>query len=335
MSAAEIAGDPRLLLHQVDPMNRQLIFRRTTDHAVRSAAFIDGRSEIWEGQPVPLVFGDALALQPPEPGLRRYIFHMSFCGSTLLARLLDRPGRTLSLKEPNCLVDLANWRTALVAANAASVQFGSVLNFASAMLARRWNAGEEVVVKPSSWANNLIDALAPAAERAVFVTIARDRFVEAVVRGGNERLAFTARLAAHLAPFVSGGAAVLQAAIDSTEDPVGKVARLALVAHDLELRLFEPRIGDSNRGAVDLSEIEGDPADAASRAAAILGLQLGADEIADNCDRWTREHAKADAAYSTAQRRAENEQVRAQFGDLIDRALDWGEAALGSPELRR
>src|SRR5690349_10658976 len=244
LSAAEIASDPRLLLHQVDPMKRQLIFRRTTADAVRSAAFIDGRTDIWTGEPALLGFDDALKREPREQEQRRYIFHMSFCGSTLLARLLDRPGKVLSLKEPNCLVDLAYWRTALVAADAPSADFGAALQFAAAMLARPWDPSEQVVVKPSSWANNLLDKLSLAASRAVFVTIARNRFVEAVVRGGNERLAFTARLAAHLAPFVSGGPALLQAAMDSTSDPLGKVARLALVAHDLEVRLFEGQMGE-------------------------------------------------------------------------------------------
>lgn len=335
LSPERIAGDARLLLHKVDPTRRQLILRRTTADAVRSAAFIDGRTDIWTGEPLAISFDDALALKLPEPEERRYIFHMSFCGSTLLARLLDRPGKTLSLKEPNCLVDLAYWRTALVAANAATTEFDPVLQFAAATLGRSWNAGEQVVVKPSSWANNLIDKLSPAAGRAVFVTIARDRFVEAVVRGGNDRLAFTARLAAHLSPFVSGGPAALQSAIDSTEDPLGKVARLALVAHDLELRLFEAHLGGDQRGAVDLAEIEDDPAGAASTAATILGLRLGADEIDENCGRWTREHAKADAAYSSAERRVENDQVRAQYGELIDSALNWSETALGPPLLQR
>ena len=142
VSASAIVEDSTLLLHRVDPMRRQLVFRRTTEQAIRGAAFIDGRTDIWTGAPVELPFSKALELAPVPERPRRNIFHMSFCGSTLLARLLDRPGKVLALKEPNCLVDLADWRAALAAAESTSDEFQSILGFATAMLGRDWAADE-------------------------------------------------------------------------------------------------------------------------------------------------------------------------------------------------
>ena len=317
MTPGEVARDPRYLLHRVDPVRRELMFRPTTAAELRSAAFIDGRSDIWDGPPVVVSF-DAVPAASSEPV--PYIFHMSFCGSTLLARLLDCPGKTMALKEPNCLVDLADWKTAL--GQHASEDFEPVLRFATAMLSRAWTANEKILIKPSSWANNLIGDLD--ASRAVFVTIGRDRFVEAVLRGGTPRLAFAARLAAHLSPFVAQGPQQVQAAIDSTPDPVGRTARLALVAHDLQQRLSERAAGTR----IDFAEIEGDPFGAASRAAAALDLGLDAADIQSNCERWAGANAKADASFSADQRRAENEQVRAAYGSLIEEALRWAETAL-------
>jgi hypothetical protein len=254
---------------------------------------------------------------------------MSFCGSTLLARLLDFPGKVLALKEPNCLVDLADWKRA-----GGGPEFEAMLRFALAMLGRPWAEGEQILLKPSSWANNLIaDFAAPT--RAVFITIARDRFLEAVLRGGSERLAFTARLAAHLSPFAEGGPGRLQSAIDSDAEPIGKVARLALVAHDLELRLFERAIGRlAAAEIVDFANIEQSPFEAAAAAAAGLQLALDEAEIEANCDRWTQANAKADAAFSAEQRASENEQVRVAYGAVIDDALAWAENALGPGTLR-
>jgi hypothetical protein len=328
----EVARDPRYLLHCVDPVRRQLHFRPTTPDAIRDAAFIDGRTDIWTGPPVVFPFDAVGQVAAPRRATRRAIFHMSFCGSTLLARLLDRPGKVLALKEPNCLVDLAGWKST------AGIDFSPLLGFAMAMLGRPWSEGEQVLLKPSSWANNLIDdLLAQSPMYAMFVTIARERFLEAVLRGGNERLAFTARLAAHLAPFVDGGLEHLQAAIDSTEDAVGKVSRLALVAHHFELHLFERAIGSGKllrAQIVDFATIEQAPLEAASRAADALRLGLERAEIAANVDRWTGSNAKADASFSVDQRASENAQVRAAYGSLIDDALAWADGALGSATLR-
>jgi hypothetical protein len=319
----EIVRDPRFLLHRIDPVHRQLQFRPTTIEAVREAAFIDGRTEIWAGPAEVLPFGAAIE-KTASP--LRLVFHMSFCGSTLLARLLDRPGRVLALKEPNCLVDLADWK------RTAGTDLEPILHFALAMLARPWAEDEQILLKPSSWANNLIDDLLGDDGRAVFVTIARDRFLEAALRGGSERMAFAARLAAHLAPFVDGGPARLQAAIDAEAEPIGKVARLALAAHDFELRLFE-RAGVAE--VIDFAMIEESPFEAASTASDALQLGLDESEIEANCERWAGANAKAEATYSADQRASENAEVRAAYGTLIDDALAWSEAALGPSELQR
>ena len=336
-SLSEIVADPTLLLHRIDPARRRLVFRRTTAEAVRGAAFIDGRTNIWVGEPIELPFAGALDVEA-APTSQRAIFHMSFCGSTLLARLLDRPGKVLSLKEPNCLVDLADWRSALAASGSADSDFEPIVRFAGAMLNRPWQLDEALVIKPSSWANNLIGALAAASPmRALFVTVDRDRFLEAVLRGGRDRLAFTARLASHLSSLVEGRGGILREAIDSTEDPVGKAARLALVAHHFELRLFENALaeGFEECGQVDFAEIEADPAGAAADAADILGLPLDRSDIEANCSRWGGENAKADADYSGEKRRSENEQVRAHFGGLIEAGLDWADQALARARPQR
>jgi hypothetical protein len=323
-SIGQILGNPELLPHIVDPVARAVEFRPTTARQLREAPFIDGRTDIWTGPPVSLPFSaiDAAVNQPSGAG--RYVFHMSFCGSTLLARLLDRPGKVLALKEPNCLVDLADWK-----AMGAGQDFESVLRFSRAMLQRPWAEGEAVLIKPSSWANNLLDELAADAA-AVFVTIPRHLFVRAVLRGGTPRLAFTARLAAHLAPSV-GGAGALKAAIDSTEEPLGKVARLALVAHQLQLEAFA-RVTDRNR-LIAFEEIEAAPSEAASKAAQLLGLDLGAGELDVNVRRWTRSNAKADAPFSADARRAEDDEVERLYAALISGALAWADDAFGPPPL--
>jgi hypothetical protein len=297
VSIEQIVGNPEFLPHSIDPAARVIRFRPTTEQQVREAAFIDGRTDIWAGPPVSIPFGgiDASTTSPAAPG--RYIFHMSFCGSTLLARLLDRPGKALALKEPNCLVDLADWKTA-----GAGKDFEAVLRFSRALLQRPWAKGEAVVVKPSSWANNLLDELAADAA-AVFVTIPRGRFVRAVLRGG-----------------------------DSTDEPLGKVVRLALVAHQLQLEAFARAMAGANR-LIAFEEIETALFDAASKAARLLGLDLAAEELEDNVRQWAKANAKADAPFSADVRQAEDEEVERLYAALISGALAWADDAFGPPPL--
>lgn len=326
---ARALTDPSCLLHDLDPDRRCAIFRPTTEQAVRQAAFLDGRTDIWAGSPTELPFERATDTAPAREQ-PRYLFHMSFCGSTLLARLLDRPGKSLTLREPDILVKLADWRTALGRAGERSADFQVMLGFAEAMLFRRWHAAEPVTVKPSSWANNLIDDLVGESSRAVFITIERERFAVAVLRGGHDRLAFTARLAAHLAGTVGEGDEWLSMAVESVDDPVGKAIRLSLVAHQIQRRLFARAIGRAHAAEIGFEMIESDPAQAALQSARLLGLALEPSDIDANVARWTAAHAKGQVEYSAVQREVENSEVRKFHRPRIDEALDWARTAFGA-----
>lgn len=81
--------------------------------------------------------------------------HTGFCGSTLLATVLDQPARALVLSEPHLLAALAEQ-----AKGFPSVQ--TVLWQALGLLHRPLTAGEQVVRKPTNWFNNLVPLLAAA-----------------------------------------------------------------------------------------------------------------------------------------------------------------------------
>lgn len=320
-SSEAIVGDPAWLPQAVDPAARMMLFRPANSKAVRDAAFIDGRTDIWADDGVSIAFDRLVLASTTE--ISRYILHMSFCGSTLLARLIDVPGKVLTLREPDVLVSLADWKSALLRRGEVGGDFDKVTPFALAMLKRRWEHDESVVVKPSSWANNLVTDLVQAETEAVFVTIEPEEFAMAVLRGGRDRLAFTARLAAHLAPSVKDGTAMIQSAIDSVGDPLAKALRLALIARHFEHYLFQ--LAPGRHQTITFGQIERDPAAAAEQAASALGLALTPSEIDANVSRWAGEHAKGNVQFSTAQRAAENEDVRRFHGAMIADAVTWAE----------
>jgi hypothetical protein len=80
-----------------------------------------------------------------------FIFHTAFCCSTLLLKALDLPRRTLALSEPDVLINLAN---RLIRSDDRSNR--ERLRLVLRLLARPFDPGEVVIVKPSNFANRLV-----------------------------------------------------------------------------------------------------------------------------------------------------------------------------------
>ncbi|HXV74141.1 MAG TPA: hypothetical protein VD713_05365, partial [Sphingomonadales bacterium] len=115
-----------------------------------------------------------------------FIFHTAFCGSTLLARLLDRPGKVLALKEPFALLGLSGLQRA---GRGDTAEWAEVC---LALLSRPFTPGERTVVKPSNGANNLAPLLPGRAHagKALMLFGPLERFLLAVLGGGPARQAF-------------------------------------------------------------------------------------------------------------------------------------------------
>ena len=324
---ADLLADPHFLLHRIDPAAGMVTFVPTAPDRLSKPSFIDGRTDFSTAPPIDVAL-DALLQHawPRPPGPNRMIFHVAFCGSTLLARLLEHDGASFVLKEPNVLVDLANWER-----GGADARFAPMLHLALASLRRRWSDDEAVVVKPSNWPNNLLGALAadPSGLRPVFITMEPDAYAVAVLRGGRDRLAFAARTAAHLAPSLPEGPGWLQSAVAATTDPVGRAINLALVALRVQEKLFETRFAGAGAVTLDSEAIIARPAETARRANAMLDLGLDPDRIDSAANARARINAKRpDHAFSARERQDENAQVEHHHRATIDAARAWAERAL-------
>jgi hypothetical protein len=150
---ATIAADARWLAHRYDPGHDAFHMRHVTRAAHRAATFLT--DEYLSPEPSPLILRrtDVMAAAP-TPAPVHFIFHSAFCLSTLLARAFDIEGKTLGLKEPMILNDLAGWRQRGAEPRALS----AVLDDSLTLLARPMMGEERVIVKPS----NVVNGLAPA-----------------------------------------------------------------------------------------------------------------------------------------------------------------------------
>jgi hypothetical protein len=321
--------DPGLFPHRLSFDEDLVGFLPTNAGRLRAASFLDGRSDFSTGPARAIAMRDVLRPAATPPGPHRYIFHVSFCGSTLLSRLLDHPGRAIVLREPQCLSDLAARRAMLDQAGDSDSRVDAMLARLPALLDRRWQRDEAVVIKPSNWVNNLVLALCAGPPRVlpIFLTITPRAFLQAVFRGGGQRIAFTARAAVHFSQAGHTNAPRVAAALQGERDQAVKLARLAALAHRMQEELFAKARTAGGWGpghCLDFAELSARPLASARRAAVLLGLDLPEDVIAANARKWLPLNAKApEAAYSGTVQDTTNRAVDESFGRIIDEALDW------------
>lgn len=191
-TAKTLALDPAWLPDALDAGRGVIRFARIDSGNIRREAFLDARKNGSVSDRAEARIGDVAGfLAAPKPA--SYIFHSAFCGSTLLARALDAPGRCLALKEPGILLDLVNARRAHTAYQSGALyeQHAEVI---LRLLDRPWADNEQVLVKPT----NLVLPLAPQIARRgspiVILYGSLHEFLVSILKKGEEGRAFVRKL---------------------------------------------------------------------------------------------------------------------------------------------
>lgn len=325
---AQVLEDSRWLPHQLNAEG-QLVLVETSRQKLASLPFVDGREPFATGSGLIVQLADALAAKwQRPPGPDRMIFHMAFCGSTLLATLLDQPGKTFVLREPNLLADLAN-----MAHPASRDEALRALPIVCDLLRRRWSKNERTVVKPSNWVNPLLPQLTDPGQdvRSIFITIEPHEYLMAVFRGGRPRLEFVVRSAFHFLEGRRDRNELLAEAI-APADPLARAARFALLAHKLQADLFREAIkqrGWTDECRLSFAMIDHDPLASAIKAAKLLGLTNQAGEIEQAWFRIKGRNVKQNSAgWSPDERSRIDREVEAEHGRRFREALIWYEQQL-------
>lgn len=154
-SPAAVTAAPEWLPHRYDPGQDAVHFVRLAREARAAAAFLTDEYLGDMQPPVVIRRDDALATAPAAAPLH-YIFHSAFCCSTLLNRAMDIPGSASSLSEPPIINDLVGWRYRDAPEGR---RVAAVLDGTLKLLARPFETGESVVMKPSNVAVGLYDAM--------------------------------------------------------------------------------------------------------------------------------------------------------------------------------
>ena len=202
-----------------------------------------------------------------------FIFHTSFCCSTLLAKALDVPGTSAVLKEPDVLHNLAN---RLIRSDDPPNR--QRLELVLRLLERPLAPGESVIVKPTNFANRLIDPMLAMRPRSNAVLLYSD--VETYLRSLLKRGMFGRIVGRKLfgqlrqwSPLHLGFTD--SALLEQTDVQIAALVWLMQIHHfDAIARAFGPRVM-----LLDSASFLADPAAALDKAQALFGLGFERREV--------------------------------------------------------
>lgn len=178
-------SDPGWFLDELDFKRLQALFVHAGRDELSRQPFLDPR---WDRGRLPRAEAPGAALDAPEGTAAplNFIWHTSFCCSTVIAAALDVAGRNLSLKEPRALVDLADLKRGqrgLKRPGLARAVFG--------LYARRFAVDEQVLVKPSNFANTLMTEAAEMTRgRSLMLYSSPRSFLVSIVKEGEGRRSY-------------------------------------------------------------------------------------------------------------------------------------------------
>lgn len=185
-------SDAGWFLHDLDLSSSQAGFVKTDRAALSAEPFLDHQWREADAVDARLV---GLPAAGPDPTRLNFIWHTSFCASTLLSACLDQPGRCLALKEPRILVQLADLKR-----GGHFGRFPGLARSVFSLLGRRFDADEQVLIKPSNGANTLvIEAAALTQGRMLLLYSDCESFVLSVAKQGGAGFAYVRGLFRSLA----------------------------------------------------------------------------------------------------------------------------------------
>lgn len=269
----------------------------------------------------------------------RFIFHMAFCGSSLLSNLIASQTPSLVLREPNILVNIANNEFS-VANGSAETQVQMSLKFVLNELSTFGNHSfEGVVIKPSNWVNTLLPTILSSGisttSHALFVTITEREFLRTVFFGGRSRMEFILRFSSHIVNAIEDGKAVLTEAIGDNTDPFATVARLTSLSHKVQTMLFEYAANErlwKRVGSVDFSEITSEPEFSLMKACDIF--EINRKNSSSPLESVMLQDAKKpNTGFSKEMRNSELQDIEAIYGDLFNATSVWANDALANLKL--
>jgi hypothetical protein len=324
---ATIPSSPEWLAHRYDPGQDAIQFIKVDRDFRRSVPFLIDAHLPQAREPVVLRRADSVAAASPAAPTR-FVFHSAFCCSTLLAGSLDREGLATSLNEPTILNDVVGWRRR----GAPVPKVAEVLDSVLRLLARPFNAGELVIIKPS----NVLNSLAPGIlhmqpeARALLLYAPLRVFLTSVAKKGLDGRLWVREL--FLGLRTDGLVQRLgfddQAFFGQTDLQIAACGWLAQQALFADM-IAAPAIAAQVR-SLDSEELLASPREALLQLADHYGLGLEERQVAELLAGPFKRNSKSGTAFDASTRQEEYRQAIDAHSDEIDKVARWAEVVAES-----
>lgn len=329
----QILEGEEYFLNALDTASESLEFLRTDLATLQSAAFLDGRSEVSiDKKKYTVSLADAMSWYETRGAAwsrSRLIFHVSFCGSTLLGRALDTADSVLVYKEPQVLTSLEEMIRHSDSGGAGGFSWNQVLGLVLSQFNGADLTSRVRVVKPSNLINSIVRDICELNDqnRAVFLDMDPRAFLIAVLRGGSARVSFIFRILENLRSTFSGYDQTVSRLSSGVKDEMAVVARKILLAHAMQSRIFADvmtSLPEDRYAQLTYEQLIASPQQHVSRIASSLELGISPDQIGRNIDSSFGRHSKADGLPFDPHSAAEvDAQVIELYPRVIEDAMDW------------
>ncbi len=318
VTLADVLADPRWFLAALDGARNAFQFVHTDHETLAAQAFLDRR---WDREalprcdvPIDELLARAPAALPPTP--EHFLWHTGFCCSTLIARLLDRPGRNLSLSEPQVFTTLADAKRAGALPNRDTTM--RACQVVLHLLGRPLERGANVTIKPAPASCCFLgEAKELTSGKMLFLYSDCRSFVVSAVKKGEEGRGYVRRMLQALTLDGHKPAGIDLAGLNDLE-------AAAMLWHMQAAAFRDDAVSLGDRAAsLDCDAFLAAPQEALASIDRFLALDLGGAHITQVLDGpLFRRHSKsAGEAFDARRRREEHEDTRRELGDTLEAAI--------------
>jgi hypothetical protein len=321
-----IVTDPHWRLCALKPMESQLVFHYLEKSDIERENYIDhGYLNQKPGRYVSLPMEALFELTENKPlPLTHYIFHTAFCGSTLLARCMDLEAKSFSVREPNALMQLAEFKREQGSAIYQMEVWPRLLRLVVFLLGRPFAPDASVIIKPSNSMNNLIVDLMrlDSRSKALMMSSESQEFIVSNLKKEGYQQ-FCQQIIALLAKDKLNFSFNKSANLEELSGP--QLASLVWALQQIQWNGSTSELQTSRFRYLNVSEFLQDPSTTIAALSEFFQLHFESSEVNDiiSSQAFTS-HSKEDRGnYSNQAKQQEDQKIALQHKDDIQSAESW------------